>query len=132
MHVSKVQVKKSHFDSYGHINNASYMSLFEEARWNLLNEYGLGMEYIQRELLGPVLLEANIKFLREIKEEGELVIHTFFNQFLKDSIVQMSQKMFLGDVLASEMIMSTGLMDLKKRKLVSFSDEWHEMLEACE
>ena len=61
-----MMIKEHHLDTFGHVNNATYLQILEQARWELLNTHGFGLETIQRLQLGPVILECNIKFIREL------------------------------------------------------------------
>ena len=58
--------KPEHCDLYGHVNNASYLTLFEDARWAWLTANGYGFDTVKETGQGPVLLEANIKYLKEV------------------------------------------------------------------
>jgi thioesterase III len=35
---TKIEIRGYHCDAYGHVNNARYLELFEEARWRALDE----------------------------------------------------------------------------------------------
>ena len=74
--VYPITVKESHLDTFGHINNATYLQILEEARWNLITERGFGLNYIQQIKQGPVILEVNIKFLKEIGLRENIKITT--------------------------------------------------------
>lgn len=36
-----IKIRGYHCDSYGHVNNARYLEIFEEARWRLLDEFDI-------------------------------------------------------------------------------------------
>jgi acyl-CoA thioester hydrolase len=55
-----VLIRESHLDTFGHVNNATYLSLFEQARWDLIEAGGYGLRVIRQTGLGPVVLEAKI------------------------------------------------------------------------
>ena len=38
----KILIREHHVDSYGHVNNATYLSLYEEARWEVITPEGFG------------------------------------------------------------------------------------------
>ncbi len=59
-------IREQHLDSYGHVNNATYVSLFEEARWEMSTQRGYGYNKIQESGKGPIILEINLKFLKEV------------------------------------------------------------------
>jgi thioesterase III len=62
----QVLIKEHHLDTFGHVNNATYLALLEEARWELLNAHGFGLNAIREQAMGPVILECHIKFLKEL------------------------------------------------------------------
>ncbi len=45
--VYDTQIKEHHLDSFGHVNNATYLSLYEEARWESITENGYGLKEVQ-------------------------------------------------------------------------------------
>lgn len=59
--VYEVVIRESHLDTFGHVNNATYLTLFEEARWDIVRSRGFGLDDIKRTGLGPTLLEVNVK-----------------------------------------------------------------------
>ena len=67
-------VKSKHCDLYGHVNNASYLTLFEEARWDLVAANGYTLETVKETGKGPVILEANIKYLKEVRDGAQVEI----------------------------------------------------------
>jgi thioesterase-3 len=121
-------IKEQHLDSYGHVNNAVYLELYEEARWDFITKEGYGYEKIHSTQKGPVVLEANVKFKREMKLRDKIVIKTL-NQWIKGKVMGFSQHMIneQGKV-CSEADFTVGFMDMKLRKLIEPTEEW---LSAC-
>ena len=48
-----VQIGESHLDTFGHVNNAKYLEIFEDARWELISKNGYGLEEVHRRKIGP-------------------------------------------------------------------------------
>lgn len=120
----KVIVRESHVDSYGHLNNANYLVLYEDARWELLNSRGSGFNHIHKVKQGPVMLEVNIKFMKEIRLREEITIKTKMIEY-KGKIGKLQQQMIKSDgTVASEALFSIGIFDMKERKLIEPTDEW--------
>lgn len=120
----KLQIKETHIDSYGHVNNATYLSLYEEARWELITPRGFGFKEIHKRQQGPVILEVNLKFLREIRLRETITITTEMLQY-NGKIGSMLQKMIKEDgSVASEATLVFGLFDMKERKLILPTPEW--------
>lgn len=118
-----IVIKENHLDSFGHVNNASYLFLFEEARWDLLTQSGFGLEEIHKSGFGPVILELKLSFKKELRLREKIIIETEMISY-KNKICKMLQKMIRGDVVCAEAELVMGLFDLKKRKLVLPTPEW--------
>jgi YbgC/YbaW family acyl-CoA thioester hydrolase len=119
------KVLESHLDTFGHVNNATYLQLFEEARWDLITERGWGLKEVKERQIGPVILELNLKFKREITNREVITIESQSGDPLNKLVMTMHQKMIKenGDV-AAILDIHVGLMDLQKRKLIEPTDEW--------
>ncbi|CAE80864.1 acyl-CoA thioesterase [Bdellovibrio bacteriovorus] len=120
----KVTIKEHHVDSLGHMNNATYLALFEEARWEVITSRGYGFKDIQKMKQGPVILEVNLKFQREVLLRETITI-TLEMLGYKGKIAQMKQQMIKDDgSVASEAVFTFGLFDMKERKLIEPTPEW--------
>lgn len=120
----KFLVREHHLDTYGHINNATYLTLYEEARWEVMTERGYTFADIHRSKQGPVILEVNLKFQKEIGLREEITISTEVVNY-RGKVGQMLQKMIKSDgTVASEALFTFGLFDLKERKLIDPTDKW--------
>ena len=53
-------ITEIHLDSFGHVNNAMYLQLLEEARWDFIHKRGFGLGVIQEKKIGPVILDLSI------------------------------------------------------------------------
>lgn len=123
-HQYKTIVQETHIDLFGHVNNAAYLEMYEQARWDLIGRHGYGVDTIQKLMQGPVILEINIKYQKEIKAREEIII-TVENLDYKGKIGRLRQQMIKADQsVASEAIITYGLFDLKARKLIEPTPEW--------
>ena len=124
----KLEIKEHHLDTFGHVNNATYLALYEEARWDFIQTRDYGLEVILKEKKGPVILEANIKFKRELKNREVITIETD-GQWIKGKIMGLSQRMINAEgKICSEVELTIGLMSFEERKLVTPTGDW---LKAC-
>ena len=55
-HKTKIELRFADIDAFGHVNNAVYLTLFEEARWEFVTNRGYGLKQIQEKQQGPVIL----------------------------------------------------------------------------
>jgi YbgC/YbaW family acyl-CoA thioester hydrolase len=69
------RVRGYELDSFGHVNNAVYLNYTEEARWDCLKKAGALDHFIDNKSFLAVI-EANIKYIRELKLFQECVIKT--------------------------------------------------------
>jgi YbgC/YbaW family acyl-CoA thioester hydrolase len=121
----KVEIKENHLDSFGHVNNAIYVQLYEEARWDFITKNGFGLEKIQRDQVGPVLLDLKVRFKREIKNRETILITSQSIEIISPKIMVLEQKMLKADgKVASEAIFTVGFFDMKERKLIDASADW--------
>lgn len=122
----RFQVLEKHLDSFGHVNNAVYLELFEEARWDFITERGFGLQAIKDRKLGPVLLELNLRFKRELLNREWITIKSFAPKYDHKVVSTLSQEMIKEDSgkVAATLDLKVGLMDLKERKLIPPTPEW--------
>ena len=72
-------IKEHHLDTFGHVNNATYLQIFEQIRWDILESRGYGLGRIQETGLGPTILEINIRFKRELRNREKIKIETQYS-----------------------------------------------------
>jgi YbgC/YbaW family acyl-CoA thioester hydrolase len=121
----QVMIKEFHLDSFGHVNNAVYLQLYEEARWDFITRNGFGLEVIQSQQKGPVILDLQVKFRRELKNREVISIQSQTSQILNSKMMVLQQKMLKSDgKLASEAIFTIGFFDMRERKLIDAGPEW--------
>ena len=126
--IYEVCILETMIDSMGHLNNATYLELFEQARWQWCHDKGVGYDYVVKNQIGFAILEVNLRFGKEVKAREKVRIATKIIGF-KKKIATIEQVMLneSGDVCCSA-IFTSGLFDLKKRKLVAPSSDWLERL----
>jgi len=123
-------IRESHLDTFGHVNNAVYLALFEEARWQFVTDNGYGLDKIRETLQGPTILEVNLKFRHEIRLRDQITIKTQLDSY-KGKVGIIKQWMYnqRGD-MCCEAVFTMGFFDLKTRKLIHPSPEWMAALGA--
>ena len=116
-------IKEMHLDTFGHVNNATYLALFEEARWDLITKNGYGLKRIQELGIGPTILEIKLIFLKELRLRENIIIETQAISYEK-KIGKLRQRMIRGDDVCCEAEFVIGLFDMKQRKLIAPTQEW--------
>ncbi|MBA2655020.1 MAG: acyl-CoA thioesterase [Gammaproteobacteria bacterium] len=118
-----LMIKEIYLDTFGHVNNATYLTLFEEARWDIITKNGYGLKKIQETGLGPTILEIKLVFLKELCLREKVMIETQVISYEK-KVGKLSQKMIRNDEVCCEAEMIIGLFNLVERKLVLPTAEW--------
>lgn len=123
--IYEFQVQETHLDTFGHMNNATYLTIFEQARWDMITKNGWGMDRIMREKRGPVVLDINITFKSELRLRQMVKIRSKATSFVNSKVLTYEQEMFddSGKVY-TKFKMTAGLFDLKERKLMGHDPEW--------
>lgn len=121
---SELTIRENHLDTLGHVNNAAYFQIFEQARWDIITERGYGLEEVQRSRKGPVVLAAEIKFLRELKLREKITIRTRCEPF-QGKTAKIYQTIEMADgTAACEVVFTFAFFDLAARKIIPPSAEW--------
>lgn len=124
IHRAQYLIKEIHTDLFGHVNNATYLELFEEARWDLIVRNGFGIPEIRKLGVGPVILECNLKFLREIHPREEVTITVEPLEYTGKVGKLRQQILKTNGEVSCDAIFTFGLFDLKNRKLIEPTAEW--------
>jgi thioesterase III len=125
---SKVIIREKHLDLFGHVNNATYLELFEEARWDIVHPRGFGLDRVQETMIGPTILDIHLQFRREIRNREEITIRTFVTGFTKKTHT-LRQLMINGkgeEACVADFVM--GLFDMRARKLIEPTPEWRQAI----
>lgn len=116
-------IKESYLDTFSHMNNATYFTLFEEARWELITKNGYGLQKVVDTGLGPTILEMNIRYMKELTLRDEVIIETQLLSY-KSKIGKLRQQMVRAGEVCCVVEITIALFDLAKRKLVLPTEEW--------
>lgn len=117
-------IREHHLDTFHHVNNATYLEILEEARWELLQTGGFGLNVIHERGTGPVVLECHIKFLKELRLRQTITIESQIQSYEK-KIGVMRQEIFNEQQeRCCQATMTFGFFDMKQRKLILPPDEW--------
>lgn len=121
----EVLIQEHHLDSFGHVNNAVYVELYEEARWDFITKNGFGLDYIQKHQKGPVILDLQVRFKRELKNRERVKILSRTTKIMSSKIMVLEQSIVKPDgKVSSEATFTVGFFDMKERKLIDASQEW--------
>ncbi len=117
-------IRERHLDAFGHVNNAQYLVLFEEARWEMITSRGYGIREVLAKKIGTVVLECQVRFKRELRLREEIVIRTRVRELHKKTLVLIHEIVQEDGKIAAEATFTLGCFDLERRKLIPLSPEW--------
>ncbi len=119
-------IREHHLDSFGHVNHATYLELLEEARWEFVTAKGFGLDIVHQTGIGPVVLEVQIQFLKEIRLrqavriESQLLSYERKIGTLRQTILDES------NTVCTQAKLVFGLFDMQARKLITPTQTWLE------
>lgn len=123
-HRYDMTIKEFHLDTFGHVNNAVYLQIFEEARWEIITENGYGLKKVIESKKGPVVLDVKLEFLIELKLREKIIIETSMEPFSGKVGAIQQQIINSQNSIACKALFHFGYFDLEKRKLIDPTDEW--------
>jgi thioesterase III len=120
----EVLIRESHLDTFGHVNNASYLELLEEARWEMGTQNGYGMHEVIASNRGPIVLELRLKFKKELKLREKVTISSRCTGLRKKLWTLEQEVRNQAGELCSIAELTMGLFDTLQRRLVSPDEKW--------
>ena len=123
-HQYRVQIRESHLDTFNHVNNAQYLVLFEEARWEMITSRGYGIKEVHESNVGTVILECSVRFKRELSVREWITIETKLVS-LNKKIGTLQHRILKEDgTIAAEAEFKMGCFGLKERRLILPTKSW--------
>lgn len=123
MKVTSLRIRGYHCDAYGHVNNARYLELLEEARWKFL-EPAIQDKFIDESSLLFVVVSIAINFKRPLLPNQWIDIHiddlTFKHKSI--SLAQTITDSETNDVCSNAQITFV-LLDAKTQKPTTITSE---------
>jgi acyl-CoA thioester hydrolase len=131
IHTFPFEVLYQHLDIFGHVNNASYLNILEEARWDLIESGGYGINTILERQEGPTILEIQIRFKAEMKFKEKAKVLTYKPKFTHKKIMLLEQQILNSKMeLCCQAQFTFGFFDMKKRKLIEPPELWLRAVKA--
>ena len=118
------RIREIDLDFLGHVNHAKYLSILEEARWELLAESGYDFNRLRHEMISPVILGVNIQYKKEIVNREHITIETWTASPIGKVMLLRQVIRKENGQIGAEADITYGVMDLKQRKLVMPPDVW--------
>ena len=74
MNKIKVILEQKHTDFNGHVSEAGYLTIANEAIWQVFNAIGLNAIFLN-EKVGPIIFDTHMRFKVEAMEGDEITVH---------------------------------------------------------
>jgi thioesterase III len=123
-HEYELVIREQHLDTFGHVNNAKYLEILEEARWDLVTRNGYGLAEVLRRRIGPTILEINMKFQRELRNRQRVTVRSWTESYVGKIARFVQQIVDDEGNLCCATLFTIGLFDLNARKLIAPTPEW--------
>ncbi|MBK8453950.1 MAG: acyl-CoA thioesterase [Thiofilum sp.] len=81
----EIPVRWGDMDAYGHVNNTVYFRFLEEARVQMLADWGAGD--IHNSTIAPVIINAGCTFLRPIDYPNTVKVDCYIGQLGRSSVM---------------------------------------------
>ena len=123
-HEYELLIQEQHLDTFGHVNNAVYLQILEEARWDLITRNGYGLDEVHRLKIGPTILEVRLRFKQELRNRQRVRIRSWVESY--SGKISRFEQHILDDAgsVCCEALFTVGLFDLTARKLIPPTPEW--------
>ena len=121
MNKIKIILEKKHTDFNGHVSEAGYLTIANEAIWQVFNSIGL-TDIFFAEKIGPIIFDTHMHFKVEAMEGERVTVH--FKAELSDDCRKISREIDIineNGQSAVKIISNGAFLDLTKRRVVSAS-----------
>ena len=75
IHTAEFNIRTFHTDAFGHVNNARYLEIFEEARWQYAENIGL-IELLAAQNFGFIIMDLKLRFRAPVTEGDRIHVNT--------------------------------------------------------
>jgi thioesterase-3 len=106
---STFKIRTFHADSFGHVNNARYLELLEEARWQFAEYHGL-IELLNEQNVGFIIMQMNLRFRLPVVEGDTIQVLTRLIS-LGTASGELEQRIMKNGKLAAKSMFQFALID---------------------
>lgn len=115
----RIIVRHYEIDTQGHLNAAVYHQYAEHARWETFRAAGIPGDRLLSSGVGPVQLEATVKFAQELRGGDEVEVTCDFIWGTGKTFRTQEQFLKPDGTRAAVITSSFGLLDLAQRRLIT-------------
>ena len=114
MHETTVNVRVSEMDPYGHVNHVVYLAYLEQGRIDLMDHVGWGLDTMQEQGFGVVVIEVQIKYHSPASYGDVLTVRTSIEE-LRPASSWWRQEIVRGETLIASARVRGAMSDLTGR-----------------
>jgi acyl-CoA thioester hydrolase len=115
----RIGVRGYELDTQGHLNSAIYHQYGEHVRWECMRAAGVSTDKVLASGVGPVQLEATIKFFHELRGGDQVDVSCVF-VWGPGKTFGLNQDYVRSDgTVCASLTSVAGLMDLERRRLLA-------------
>jgi YbgC/YbaW family acyl-CoA thioester hydrolase len=130
MHQTQYKIRSTQVDSFGHLNNAAYLELYEWARWEWGEASGLDHhEMVHKRKIGPAILHIDLTFSKEIRLHETVTVRTWFHKAEKAKAVVAQEMLRSTGEIASKALIEFVMFNLEDRRAVPLPDDMRALYE---
>lgn len=129
LHKSSIHIRFSDIDTFGHVNNATYLTYFEEARVRFFNDVVDWSYDWSKE--GVILARAEVDYILPVHFKDEVTVYTFCSRMGTKSFDLSYQMIKFVDGKEILLASATTVMvafDYKAHQSIPVPEEWKEGL----
>jgi thioesterase-3 len=123
-HRYSLEILERHLDTFSHVNNAAYLEILEEARWDWITKNGYGVREVKELGQGPTILECSLRFMKELLLRERIEIESQIDS-MNGKVFEVLQTIRKPDgEIACEARLKMALFDLSARRLIAPTQRW--------
>jgi len=88
---SKISVRTSELDSFGHVNHAVFLNYLEYARFEALQAAGFSWTVLDERQWSIFVVRIEVDYVSEARREDQLLIRTWAHSFRRTSMILAQQ-----------------------------------------
>ncbi|HOX42638.1 MAG TPA: thioesterase family protein [Myxococcota bacterium] len=113
-------IRPTQVDTFGHLNHAVYLEIFEWARWEWAAAEGMGLDrLVAEERTAPAVLHVDLSFLKELRMHEAVRVRTWV-QALESVKGVIGQEMVKADgAVAARLWLTFTMFHLDRRRAVA-------------
>ena len=128
-HTTTIKVRGYHCDFYGHVNNARFLELLEEARWSYLED-SLDLSEWKEKNLGIVVAALTINYRRPAPVDTVLEIRSTVGEMgAKTGVIHQDVLNQMTGKLVADADVTFAVVDIRTGKAVPLEEEVRAVFE---